>query len=144
MEAVLQVVDRKKSAFYAWTNENDPDSIPVELMLLLDVAHRRAGGVGTPLRDAYDVLLDRACADEFSDAIQLAAATAVAVKEFGDFGQATIMAAQPGAELADLVRAKHEAEEVLAAVTAVETELRGEIKKRQRRSAGAAEPSLPP
>lgn len=143
MKVIASIAERELSTVNAWANDDLPQSVPVNIMLKLDLAHRRAGGVGSPLRDAYDVLFDCACADEFSDIVQLSVATAIAAKEFGDFGEAAIMAAQPGADLADLVRAKHEAQEALAAVTAVETELGNEIKKRQRRSA-AATPSLPP
>lgn len=143
-DALAAAAERQVSTVRMWANVDQPESVPATVMLKLDLAHRAAGGIGSPLRDAYDVMFDTASAQAFGDQIELSLATADAMKEFGDVGHALILAAQPGACDAVLARAEHEAEESLTTLTRAQSIVRDLRKRLRRRPASSAQPALPP
>lgn len=130
--------DRKPHTIRAWGDPDKEEAIPLPCAIALDVAYRKAGGHGAPLFDAYEALLDRALSDQFADQIELAHATAAAIKEVGQAESALIIAALPGATDEQIATAEREAEEGLAALnTAANTVKR--LRKRRR-----AKPPAPP
>lgn len=113
------IVARTPSTVYAWGDTDREESIPLNCAIALDIAFQKAGGVGSPIRDAYEVILEGARAEEFADQVELARATAELIRENGDAESALILAALPGADDAELLKAQHEAEQSLTVATRV-------------------------
>lgn len=114
---MAQVCDRGVSTVRAWANPDMRDSIPASCMLSLEIAYRKAGGIGTPLRDAYDAQFDAACTHEFADQIELGHATLHVIKEAGDASTALFRATLPGADEKALIDADRETGEGIVALT---------------------------
>lgn len=136
---MAKAADRSEHTIRAWGDPSKSDAIPLPCAIALDVAFRKAGGVGAPIRDAYDALLDVAMADAFGDEIELARATAHAIKETGDAHHALIIAALPGATDEDLATAERESQEGLAALTSATATV-----KRLRRRRKSHRPAVQP
>lgn len=130
------IVDRAEHTVRAWGDHHKPDVIPLPLAVALDVAFRKAGGIGAPLRDTYDAMLDAAMAEQFGDQIELAKATAHAIKEVGEAEHALILASLPDATDDMIAAAEREAEQGLVALnTAAAT-----VKRLRRRRRPQSQP----
>jgi hypothetical protein len=133
------VAGRTEHTVRAWGDPAKADAIPLPCGVALDVAYRKAGGVGAPIRDAYETLLDAAMAEEFGDQIELAYATANAIKEVGQAEHALILASLPGATDETIAAAEREAQEGLVALNTAAATV-----KRLRRRRRAKPPAAPP
>lgn len=133
------IAARAEHTVRAWGDPGKPEVLPLPCAVAFDVAYRKAGGIGAPCRDAYDALLDAALAEEFADQIELAHATANAIKEVGQAEHALILASLPGATEETIAAAEREAEEGLVALNTAAASV-----KRLRRRRRAKPPAAPP
>jgi hypothetical protein len=133
------IADRKEHTVRAWGDPDKPEAIPLPCAIALDVAYRKAGGIGAPLRDAYDTLLDAAMAEEFGDQIELAHATAHAIREAGEAHSALVEFALPGASDEAGIVAERQTDEALVALQSAAATV-----KRLRRRRRAIPPAAPP
>jgi len=104
-------------------NWSDPDTSPtisIDDALTLDLAYRAAGGIGTPLFDAYALQLEREVEQARLHQPCLIRTTAAAAKETGEAMHALVLAASPHASPNDKARA---AAEIVEAVEALNKSL---------------------
>lgn len=129
---MARVAGRQEHTVRAWGDPDKADTLPLPCAVALDIAYRRAGGVGAPCRDAYDTLLQAAMAEHFADEVELAHATANAIREVGQAESALILAALPGATDDVIAAAEREAEEGLVALSTATATVR-RLRARRRR-----------
>lgn len=101
-------------------NWSDPDtlaSIPVRDALTLDLAYKAAGGVGTPLFDAYALQLELETEQARLNPLCLIRMTSVAAKESGEALAAMALASSPHASPNDKARAAAEIQEAIDALS---------------------------
>ena len=115
--------DTRKVAERTIRNWSDPDTEPcisLEDALKLDLAHQEAGGIGTPLFDAYALQLDRETERARQHQPCLINMTAAAAKETGEAMHALVLANSPYASTNDKARA---AAEIMEAIEAMQKSL---------------------
>lgn len=111
--------DTRKVAERTIRNWSDPDTEPcisVEDALKLDLVHQAAGGIGTPLFDAYALQLDRETERARLSQPCLIHTTATAAKETGEAMHALVLAASPHSSPNDKARAGAEIMEAMEAL----------------------------
>lgn len=115
-ERAAAVLDKKVITLRKWSDPDAPAEISFKDALKLDAAHIAAGGGCAPFRETYELLLKQAAAEASADAERLAQRTATAAKEAGEATASLVMAARPGASIADRLIARRETEEAIAAL----------------------------
>lgn len=115
-EAMAQIADRKERTVRNWGDPDTPEDIPLPKAIALDLAYQAAGGEGSPLFESYAFQLELAEVTRFADRIALGRKAAAAMKEGGEAHAALILAAQPGATIADRMSARREVLESIDAL----------------------------
>lgn len=134
------IAGRQEHTVRAWGDPDKPEVLPLPSAVAFDIAYRRAGGIGAPCRDAYDTLLQAAMTEHFADEIELAHATAHAIKEVGQAESALILAALPGASDETIAAAEREAEEGLVALSTAASTVKRMRQRRRTRPPTAQSP----
>ncbi|CAN5370402.1 hypothetical protein BH10PSE14_BH10PSE14_04600 [soil metagenome] len=115
---MARIVDRKERAVRNWGDPDMPESCPIAAALALDIAYEQAGGLGSPMFDAYAHQVRQSRNTAYADRIELARRAASAMKEVGEAGGALVMATLPDATAADRATALREVSEGIDALTA--------------------------
>lgn len=107
------ICGRATSTVRNWGNPDLADAIPIECARDLDLAFRRAGGIGAPFYEAYTVQLELAAADRFAAPAALMQLLPDVLKENNDAELAILSAARPDADRRELRDTLREIEEAL-------------------------------
>jgi hypothetical protein len=71
IKAAAQLVSRDPSTLYRWSDPDLEDSIPLSCAIVLDRAHRQAGGIGSPLLEYLAAQLELADADRIAEHLEV-------------------------------------------------------------------------
>lgn len=112
-----EAVGRSESTVRAWGDHDRREDIPLPCAITLDIAHRRAGGEGRPLFEAYALLVEIGDELAFADEIELARRACVLVRESGQAVEALVLATLPDATPRAREHALRELEDVSRVVT---------------------------
>lgn len=117
-KVMAEIADRKERAVRNWGDPDMPESCPIATALAFDIAFEKAGGIGSPMFDAFAHQVKLARDTAYADRTELARRTAGALVECGQAGQALVIATLPDATAADRASARKEVTEGIAALHA--------------------------
>ncbi|WP_156679370.1 hypothetical protein [Sphingomonas profundi] len=109
---MARLVDRHESTVRRWGDEAQPEQLPLPAAIALDIAYERAGGVGQPIFQTYELQLGIAREHAFADQVAIGHQTCVVIRESGQAHEAMVLAALPSASEHDRVNALRELEDV--------------------------------
>lgn len=111
------IVSRSKSQVYAWANPDTEDDIPMGCAIALDIAYQAAGGLGAPIHEAYTAKLEIAGHNRFADQLALSRHVVDVLRECSDAEIALMLAAQPGSNDKDRLKAAREVQEAIGVLS---------------------------
>lgn len=108
------LTQRSESLVRKWGDPDCREKISVDDAIVLDLAYQQAGGIGSPIFEAYSVLLDMRKAERFALPIALSRVLPEVMKENSEAEIALANAAQHGANDANYRDTLREADEAIA------------------------------
>jgi hypothetical protein len=110
---MAEIAGREVSTVYNWGNPDTPESVPLDIAVRFDLAHKEAGGDGAPLHDVYALLLRTGMEQRFATQAEIARRARQAIREDAEAEDAQLACALPGATDDDWVRAIRETQQAI-------------------------------
>jgi len=124
-DEMAEVTSRKIGLIRAWADPARRERIPLDDAILLDLAYRRAGGLGAPHFECFGARLQAEGLEWFAEEIALARHAATLIRECSEAEAAVVIASQPGATPRERAHALREVEEAIAVLARARTMLSG-------------------
>lgn len=114
-EDAALVSGRAISTVRNWSNpDRTEDCVPIDCAIALDLAYRRAGGIGAPFYEAFTVQLEMAAVERFAAPAALMQLLPEVMKENSDAELSLVAAARPDADRRDYHFSLREIDEAIA------------------------------
>ncbi|APR53344.1 hypothetical protein CA223_05360 [Sphingomonas koreensis] len=117
IKAAAKLVSRDPSTLYRWSDPDLEDSIPLSCAIILDRAHRQAGGLGSPLLEYFAAQLELADAERIAEHIEVHRLAADMNRAAGEANAELAELALPGATEEDWREAERDVSTLYQKIT---------------------------